>query len=261
MRPPLAQPTTLDFNKVWVVNAERGLVLLGAAKAFSVKSPLTLDASKGELSIALPPAPGAAPASFTKDLTYFRQVGTSPLDRLYLAGHTNCGSPSMSTLSFSIENIRALPILWNRGGRIDQLGINVSVAGGAGCKARLAIYKAASETDLYPRDLILDAGEVAADSTGFKSIAVNLTLLPNVIYWMALNIGPTGVAAPTIKSIGVANMYPLLGIDNTMNGNTAGVGLIVATSYPSGWAYPPVFPPNATAITSTAPAMAYHIAE
>src|SRR5262245_21663781 len=129
MRPPLAQPTTLDFNKVWVVNPERGLALLGAAKAFSVKSPLALDASKGELSIALPPA-SAAPADGTKDLQYFRQVGTTPLDRLFLAGHTNCGNPSMSTLSFSIENIRALPILWNRGGRIDRLAINVSTAGG-----------------------------------------------------------------------------------------------------------------------------------
>lgn len=261
MRQPLAQPITIDFNKTWVVHPERGLVLLGVAKAFTVKSPLSLDARTGELSVALPTAAAPAPPSPTKDLTYFRQVGISPLDRLYLAGHTNCGNPSMATLSFSIENIRALPILLNRGGRLDRVAINVSTAGGTGCKARLAIYKAASETDLYPRELILDGGEVAADSVGFKSIAVNLTLLPNVIYWMVLNIGPTGVAAPTIKSIGVANMYPLLGIDNTMTVNTAGVGLIVATAYPSGWSYPAVFPPNATAITSTAPAMAYHAAE
>src|SRR5688572_14621086 len=168
MRQPLAQPITLDFNRAWVVNPERGLSLLGAAKAFTVKSPLSLDPKTGELAVALPAASPAA-ESVTKDLTYFRQVGTSPLDRLYLAGHTNCGNPSMSTLSFSIENIRALPILWNRGGKIDKLGINVSSAGGAGCKARLAIYEATSETDLYPGELVLDAGELAADSTGFKS--------------------------------------------------------------------------------------------
>ena len=86
MRPPLAQPTTLDFNKVWVVNPERGLALLGAAKAFSVKSPLSLDANKGELSIDLP-SPDAKTVccrtrrifSFAKNIS-FRLLPTAPAD-------------------------------------------------------------------------------------------------------------------------------------------------------------------------------------
>ncbi len=74
------------------------------------------------------------------------------------------------------------PILVARDMTLDRLAIKVITAGAAGTKARLGIY--ANGTNLYPGALVLDAGEVAVDTTGIKTIAINQALTKG-LHWMA----------------------------------------------------------------------------
>lgn len=66
----------------------------------------------------------------------------------------------------------------------DYTGIAVKVDAIAGTGARLAIY--ADDGDGYPGSLLLDAGTVSTTTTGWKEVAINITLEPGV-YWLARN--------------------------------------------------------------------------
>jgi len=65
--------------------------------------------------------------------------------------------------------------------RFDQIIFYVAGAGGAGAKVRLGVY---SDENFYPKELLLDAGEVSAESTGRKNISINITL-DKGRYWLA----------------------------------------------------------------------------
>jgi hypothetical protein len=57
---------------------------------------------------------------------------------------------------------------------LDQLLIRVQTAGAAGNVARLGIY--AADTDWQPSSLVVDAGAVAVDTTGVKSVTISQAL-------------------------------------------------------------------------------------
>lgn len=66
---------------------------------------------------------------------------------------------------------------------VDRIAIDVTIAGAGGTKARLGIYNVG--TNLYPGSLLLDAGTVAVDATGVKSITINQSLTKG-LYFTAL---------------------------------------------------------------------------
>jgi len=66
---------------------------------------------------------------------------------------------------------------------LDRVGVNIAGPGGAGAKLRLGIYS--SDENLYPSELKLDAGEVDATTTGWKTLGISLVLKPG-IYYVAL---------------------------------------------------------------------------
>ena len=74
------------------------------------------------------------------------------------------------------------PLLVARPMTIDRLACKVQVAGAAGKKARIGIYR--DGTNCYPGALLLDAGEIAVDSTGVKAVTINQALTRG-LYWMA----------------------------------------------------------------------------
>lgn len=64
---------------------------------------------------------------------------------------------------------------------IDRITCGVSTAGTATSVVRLGIY---SDTDGAPDALLLDAGTVAGDSTGYKEITVSQALSVATLYWI-----------------------------------------------------------------------------
>ncbi len=94
----------------------------------------------------------------------------------YMVGNT-------ISISVTVNRLIAVPLIVSRDMTVDRICIYVQVAGAAGKKARLGIYN--NGTNLYPGTLLLDAGEVAIDSTGIKAITINQALTKGV-YWLAI---------------------------------------------------------------------------
>jgi len=57
--------------------------------------------------------------------------------------------------------------------RVDRIGIYVAGAGALGARVRLGIYRG---KDFYPTSLIVDAGEVNAETVGDKELTIDETL-------------------------------------------------------------------------------------
>ncbi|GAI01197.1 unnamed protein product, partial [marine sediment metagenome] len=55
--------------------------------------------------------------------------------------------------------LRALPLVVPRDITVDRIAVDIEVAGEAGSKARLGIYR--NGANLYPGTLVVDAGEIA----------------------------------------------------------------------------------------------------
>jgi hypothetical protein len=113
---------------------------------------------------------------------YFRQAGTSPWTRYYLAG----GPMQIATAATSdLEGngvLHAVPYVSGRGGTIDRLAIYQATQQ-AGQNMRLGIYKATSSTNLYPDALILDSGNIDMTGTGIKEWSGTQVLLADTLYW------------------------------------------------------------------------------
>ncbi|MFH1002850.1 MAG: hypothetical protein V1780_01745 [Chloroflexota bacterium] len=88
-----------------------------------------------------------------------------------------------ASVAVTADTFYAVPITIPRRLTVDRIAIRVAGAAGAGKKARLGIY--GDGTNLYPGSLVLDAGEVAVDSTGVKAITID-QLLDKGRYWLAL---------------------------------------------------------------------------
>ncbi len=191
------------------------------------------------------PAGGGTP---DKDEQYYKQVGTTPLERWYVAGLVN--ATALTAAAFSVDNMRATPFFSTRGGTLDRIAINVTTAV-TGALASMLVYEATSDTNLYPSNLILDAGEHLASTAGVKASTINLTLQSNKLYWF---VHWAGVAAATIRATPLGAAHPIFGIDSAL-GTSPGVGFILARAY-SRLSIPNPFPSGASVFISTAPSIA-----
>ena len=96
-------------------------------------------------------------------------------------------SGSYGTLSIgATQSIRYMPFIVDpESVTITLLGIYVISAGAAGNKARLGIFN--SNSSFRPSTRVVDAGEVAIDSTGQKNINSGIsTVLTRGLYFLAL---------------------------------------------------------------------------
>jgi len=80
------------------------------------------------------------------------------------------------------DRLRVGAVLFPQRCRLNQLGIVIDGAGGTGAECRIGIYEDGGD-DHYPSNLVLDAGTVSAESTGIKTISIDLILEPG-IYWL-----------------------------------------------------------------------------
>lgn len=119
---------------------------------------------------------------FDRDISYWRQVGTSP-ERWYLGGCLTCQFAT-TVFATTLAQMVLVPLPESRGGVLDRIGIQVNTTS-AGRSIRLGIYQATSNTDLRPSKLVLDAGTVPV-TAGVQSLAISQQLMPGTLYWLAL---------------------------------------------------------------------------
>ncbi|BAY64996.1 hypothetical protein NIES22_50970 [Calothrix brevissima NIES-22] len=105
--------------------------------------------------------------------------------RYYMAHYP--GNPTTGTLStgFIYYVFYYLPVASN----FDRICVNVTTQASAGNTGRLGIYSLSGNT---PTSLIVDAGDVAIDSTGAKEATINTSLAPG---WYALAFMQSGGTA------------------------------------------------------------------
>lgn len=147
---------------------------------------------------------------------HFKQIGTSPVEVWYWAGLQNgnlTASGAMTT-----NQLTAFPIYSGRGGTIDRIGTRVTALS-ASTSIRMCLYDSTSDVDLSPNNLLSDTGtfdtSTGTGSTGVKSATVSIALKPNSVYWLAT----WSDGAPSIRRLPIANAFPILGMDNTLNSN------------------------------------------
>ena len=115
----------------------------------------------------------------------------------------------------------------------------------------MALYRCASETDIYPGALVAESGVIdCAAATGKKSFAPNAACAPNEIVWLMMEFG---TLAATIRGPPVAACNTdLIGTDDALGAN-GGVGVRLARAF---GAYPATFTAGATVnYTTTIPAI------
>lgn len=128
---------------------------------------------------------------------------------------------------------------------ITRLGVDVSTVGEAGSKYRPGLW--ADNGANYPSALLVDAGQLAGDSTGWKDGAAVLTLAPGV-YWLGGTAQAAATTPPTIRICSGYNpVWPLpLGTSLPTTAVSA-MGYFTASGVASSGALPDPFPAGATA--------------
>ncbi len=130
---------------------------------------VTDDSTNDKLDINIPPG-----------VFFFRRVSTNPefwySNEITATGHTD--------LSISAGVLYATPYICGRNRNVTKISINVRTAGAANTKARVGIYE--DDGDMYPGNLLLDAGEVDVATTGVKTINISQPLIAGKLYWLAV---------------------------------------------------------------------------
>lgn len=110
-------------------------------------------------------------------------------------------SPQNSATSNTLGNgtLRLAPWLVERAITIDRLGAEITTIGEAGSKLRLGIY--ADDGSGYPGALLLDAGQIAADSSTVpQELTCSLTLQPG-LYWLGAAVQSAAATQPTVRTV------------------------------------------------------------
>lgn len=181
----------------------------------------------------------------------YRQVGTSPVERWYIAGAVTAadliGTSATSTVLFAIPHVFPVPVM------IDKLSITV-LAPNSGVNARIGIYESVGGfLDTTPGALVLDAGQVAVNAGGVKTISgLSQSLSQLKLYYFCL-IADSPAVAPTVRSIQRAAMAPILGV-STLFPQSQGQGWQGSMAYGT---LPATFP-SPTVMVNDPPAIAMH---
>lgn len=180
-----------------------------------------------------------------RDINYFRQVGTSPFNVVY-GGGSITGNNTAVTNALA-DTIQATAFLAPRGGTLDAIKIWLATNGSAGSLTRLALYKATSETNLYPDALLVDSGDLASDAgaAGYLSASISASLDAGALYWICINTKNVATK-PVVGGISDVYLFNILGYSATAW--TPYFGLSLSRTY---GAYPATFPASASPANGT----------
>lgn len=132
-------------------------------------------------------------------MTIVRQpIGVDTLPRLAAGNYMFATSPSGGSTSNAHGNnvLRLMPWWVPRPLEIDRIGAEITAAGEAGSKMRLGIY--ADNGNAYPGALLLDAGQIAADSATVQELTCALTLSSG-LYWIGGAVQGAPTTPPTVR--------------------------------------------------------------
>lgn len=183
----------------------------------------------------------AAGLAQSKDATFFRQAGTSPLERWYPVGYTHAINWP-STSGISANTFYAYPYLSGRGGTLDRIAVHAS---GSGVSAHVGIYTATSDSNLYPDDLVYDSGAVALSGT--TTVTLSQALNAHKLYWFTLLFNGTGINMYYMPGAYIVALPVLAYSSGAVAMQYTSLGLTVAQTYGS---LPATFPGSA-AVTGT----------
>jgi len=119
--------------------------------------------------------------------------------RYYLSG-----SKITTTLVVTANRLYTIPFLIARTATWDRLGLQITVPGAGGTKARLGIYNFGA--DGLPTTLVVDGGQVAVDAAAIVAATISQQLTKGWYYAAFVSDG-----TPTVKS-GMASSGIPLGI-------------------------------------------------
>lgn len=147
-----------------------------------------------------------------RDINFWRQVQGAGLDVYYTGGSVT--GQDVQPRQAEPDIIHALPLFAARGGGVDKLALFLDTVGSLGAQVRLAIYEAASETDLRPATLVSQTGDLAADVNPgkwlFQNIGVALDRLK--LYWLCVNARNVSTM-PIVGALSSVFVYNVLGFD------------------------------------------------
>lgn len=149
------------------------------------------------------------------DISSYRKKGSTLLERWY---SSSVNSASLTTAVVARNVNRYIPLVVPKRMTIDLMAINVTAFGAASSVARIGIYDSekneSANSNMLPKNVVLDAGTVAVDSNGVKTITgLNTTLEPG-LYYLTLNHNSSSNV--TFRSSAVSSIPPVLGMDSTM---------------------------------------------
>lgn len=130
---------------------------------------------------------GSVGAQYKAGLYYTAPVSNNPVSR---------PNGYMTTHPFKVENQHTFT----------GIAAEVMTAGQAGALLRLGVY--ASDAFGVPGALVLDAGTVAGDSTGVKSLTGLVIALSPGIYHLAACVQAAGTTQPQVRGSGAGSMIP-----------------------------------------------------
>jgi hypothetical protein len=119
-------------------------------------------------------------------------------------GYYGPGPHTTGTLVTTAGNMTAIPMWLPTSMTAVSIECQVSTAGAAGSLVRLGIYSPGTGDN--PATLVLDAGTVAADTTGVKAITISQPLSGGLCWLAAVAQGGT----PTMISVGSGSMPPVV---------------------------------------------------
>jgi hypothetical protein len=204
-----------------------------------------LDASGNVRTIATPAGGGAGTGDGLGTPTH---AGGSGVESWACANAGNM--TALTTATLTLNRLYAMPLIApRRGGRLDRLAIKVTTLASSSA-ARLGIYRAAGEGNIYPSARVLDAGTVDVSTTGVKALTISQALVAGAVYWLCV----VSNGGPVIQGLAVGGVSPFLGVDPAL-GTAPRVGMYVAFTYA---ALPDPFPSSPTWLTAAPiPALYY----
>jgi hypothetical protein len=175
------------------------------------------------------------------DINAYRAKG-STLNQWFTSPATGT---ALTTGAPTLGVLRAIPFIASKTTTLDQMAINVTVAGSAtNCTADVGIYS--DNGNSYPGARVVDAGSAVVSVAGVKTFTTGMpvTLDPG-LYWLVYEHN-CATTAPTIRSFAVASLIPVLGYASSLPTNQQ-FGWSVAFTYA---ALPASYPAGGAPITA-----------
>lgn len=186
-----------------------------------------------------------------RGLMFYRRRGTAAPECWYTSAITAVAATTFTTAD---NRLYAIPFIVPRRIRLDRIAIVVTTASTNAVPGRLGIYR--DDGNLYPANLVLDAGDTGNwNSTGSKIITIDVTLPPG-LYWLVVGTQAMGSTKAVLRAIALGSFPPILGV-------SSGLGTAWNTNYSVAWTYgslPSTFPSGASVVTSAPPAIYVRLA-